>query len=45
MGAIGMNNSRVQQIVRQVHGWAGAVLALYVLVIGLSGTLLLWKPS
>jgi uncharacterized iron-regulated membrane protein len=40
-----MSSSRLQQIARQVHGWAGAVLALYVLVIGLSGTLLLWKPA
>jgi uncharacterized iron-regulated membrane protein len=37
--------SRLQKLVRAVHGWAGALLTLYVLVIGLSGTLLLWKQA
>jgi uncharacterized iron-regulated membrane protein len=37
--------SRVQTLVRTVHAWVGALFALYVLVISLTGTLLLWKPS
>ncbi len=37
--------SRLQQFVRAVHGWAGALLALYLLVISLSGTPLLWKQA
>jgi len=36
---------RLRGLPRSVHGWAGAILALYVLVIGLSGTLLLWKQA
>jgi uncharacterized iron-regulated membrane protein len=36
---------RLWRIARQVHGWAGAALSVYVLIIGLSGTLLLWKQS
>lgn len=37
--------SRLQSIVRSVHGWAGALFTLYLFVISLSGTLLLWKQA
>jgi uncharacterized iron-regulated membrane protein len=37
--------SRLQRIVRAVHGWAGALFTVYLFVISLSGTLLLWKQA
>ena len=37
--------SRLQKVVRAVHGWAGVLFTLYLLVISLSGTLLLWKQA
>jgi len=37
--------TRLQRTVRAVHGWIGALFALYVLVISGSGTLLLWKQT
>jgi len=37
--------SRLHRIVRAVHGWVGALLTLYLFVISLSGTLLLWKQA
>lgn len=37
--------ARLQQVVRSVHGWAGALFTLYLFVISLSGTLLLWKQA
>jgi uncharacterized iron-regulated membrane protein len=37
--------SRLQKIVRSVHGWVGALFTLYLFVISLSGTLLLWKQA
>ena len=37
--------SRLQRFARAVHGWAGALFTLYLLVISLSGTLLLWKQA
>ena len=36
---------RVHGIVRAVHGWVGALFALYLFTISLSGTLLLWKQA
>lgn len=37
--------SRLQRFVRAVHGWAGVLFTLYLFVISLSGTLLLWKQA
>lgn len=37
--------NRLQRIARAVHGWVGALFTLYLLVISLSGTLLLWKQA
>lgn len=36
---------RIFLITRSLHAWAGAVLALLLMLISLSGTLLLWKDS
>lgn len=35
----------LQRVARAVHGWAGAFFTLYLFVVSLSGTLLLWKQT